>query len=105
MAIPTGASAKMNNTNSGNQKEQEFDKLHSKIIKTKLIISNALSKYPNNLAISFNGGKDCTVLLHLLFSCIHETYPVNDKRINALYVRSPNPFPEIQHFVNTTADK
>ncbi|KAK9767964.1 3'-phosphoadenosine 5'-phosphosulfate sulfotransferase [Basidiobolus ranarum] len=59
------------------------------------------------LAISFNGGKDCTVLLHLLAAVIYQCH--NEKggtpnnfpqhKIKAVYIRTPQPFDEVEEFV------
>ncbi|KAJ3221733.1 hypothetical protein HK099_003185 [Clydaea vesicula] len=55
-----------------------------------------------SLVLSFNGGKDCTVLLHLFFEVLCQLNANNDSvlKINTLYVASPNPFSEVTEFVN-----
>uniref|UniRef100_A0A182PTK6 FAD synthase n=1 Tax=Anopheles epiroticus TaxID=199890 RepID=A0A182PTK6_9DIPT len=60
------------------------------------IITQALDRYrADEMFISFNGGKDCTVLLDL----IHNANLKDAKRIKCIYVRPLNPFSEIEEFV------
>lgn len=51
------------------------------------------------MSVSFNGGKDCTVMLHL----IHKVFSYHNKekgaQINAVYVREENEFPEVVQFI------
>lgn len=57
------------------------------------------------MALSFNGGKDCTVLLHLLYAARQEyerEHPLETQkptRIKTLYVAYANSFPEVDEFV------
>lgn len=59
-----------------------------------------LFKRPNEIALCFNGGKDCTVLLHLLHY-IMQTRGVKEGlgELLILYFVTPNNFPEINQFV------
>lgn len=60
------------------------------------ILQQALSMFrPEELFLSFNGGKDCTVLLDI----IHNMNRKEAKRIKCIYVRPLNPFSEIEEFV------
>jgi FAD synthetase len=45
--------------------------------------------------LSFNGGKDCTVLLHLLSEFLKEDL----SKLKVIYFRALDPFPEIEDFV------
>ncbi|KAG8227115.1 hypothetical protein J437_LFUL001659 [Ladona fulva] len=52
--------------------------------------------------ISFNGGKDCTALLHLVFAVFQRNFS-NSRPLKALYIRTKDPFPELEEFVETAA--
>ncbi|CAH8439977.1 unnamed protein product [Schistosoma turkestanicum] len=60
------------------------------------------------LVICFNGGKDCTVLLHLIHAAVQHRN--NNSKIKPtrlpklLYIRSCSTFPEIELFVKKTID-
>ncbi|TPX64369.1 hypothetical protein SpCBS45565_g05927 [Spizellomyces sp. 'palustris'] len=74
------------------------------------IIKEALKRYgPDNVALSFNGGKDCTVLLHLLYAArqAYERENPSGKRIKitTLYVAYTNSFPEVDDFVEFCVDR
>ncbi|KAJ3507496.1 hypothetical protein NMY22_g16910 [Coprinellus aureogranulatus] len=55
----------------------------------------------DNVAISFNGGKDCTVLLHLYAGAIARRLPPSQSMapIHALYIPVPSPFPTLEEFI------
>ncbi|KAI5793120.1 hypothetical protein EDC01DRAFT_728237 [Geopyxis carbonaria] len=70
------------------------------------IISTALDRYSiDELAISYNGGKDCLVLL-LLFLCALARHPRTSAalpaRIRSVYVMSSHPFTEVDEFVDAS---
>ncbi|KAJ7151397.1 hypothetical protein C8R43DRAFT_1005013 [Mycena crocata] len=60
-----------------------------------------------HVSISFNGGKDCTVLLHLyagsLARRLSSSEPV--KPIPALYIAVPSPFPTLETFIEDSAKR
>lgn len=63
------------------------------------IIEECFKKYgPDNVFISFNGGKDCTVLLHLALAVLQKNYP-GVKNPLCMYVRSEFAFPEQDAFI------
>uniref|UniRef100_A0A182NQI2 FAD synthase n=1 Tax=Anopheles dirus TaxID=7168 RepID=A0A182NQI2_9DIPT len=60
------------------------------------IIERALRSFrAEEIFISFNGGKDCTVLLDLIYNSNLK----DAKRIKCIYVRPLHPFSEIEEFV------
>ncbi|KAK9450880.1 uncharacterized protein V1518DRAFT_370648 [Limtongia smithiae] len=65
------------------------------------VLSEALKRYSfDELAISFNGGKDCLVMLVLLLASIsYHATEYTPKRIHTVYVHSLNAFPEVDSFV------
>ncbi|KAJ1971728.1 FAD1 flavin adenine dinucleotide synthetase [Dimargaris xerosporica] len=64
------------------------------------IVEQALDQFgPNALAVSFNGGKDCTVLLELYSAALQHRYPRTLATIVATYVTHAHPFPEVEAFV------
>ncbi|XP_053670638.1 FAD synthase-like [Anopheles nili] len=65
------------------------------------IIEQALNTFrAEEMFLSFNGGKDCTVLLDL----IHNSNLKDAKRIKCIYVRPRKPFDEIEEFVELCRD-
>lgn len=66
------------------------------------IIEKCLEDYGrDNVFLSFNGGKDCTVLLHLVHTVLSRKYPneKENKKLFCLYVRSENTFQEQDEFI------
>ncbi|KAM3961919.1 FAD synthase [Aphomia sociella] len=51
--------------------------------------------------ISFNGGKDCTVLLDITIKLLRDIYQCENigKDLKIVYIRTKNPFKEIEEFV------
>ncbi|KAK7427176.1 3'-phosphoadenosine 5'-phosphosulfate sulfotransferase [Neonectria magnoliae] len=80
------------------------------------IIEDALRRYGReHLSISYNGGKDCLVLLVLLLACLPVVHPSASSdtsdaaspplRFKALYIVSSKPFQEVEDFVAATSDE
>ncbi|CAG9824894.1 unnamed protein product [Phaedon cochleariae] len=64
-------------------------------------IKKCLSMYgPENVFLSFNGGKDCTVLLHLVHLVLRINYPDYKSPIFCLYVKSKEAFSEQDEFIS-----
>lgn len=63
------------------------------------MLNETLDRYTDSeIFLSFNGGKDCTVLLHLFASLFIKKYPT--KRLLCLYIQPDNPFDEIEEFIS-----
>ena len=67
--------------------------LEAKIIKTKMRIREWYDYWDANICVSFSGGKDSTVLLHI----VRELYP----DVPAVFVDTGLEYPEIRDFVKT----
>ncbi|KAG6380196.1 hypothetical protein JVT61DRAFT_8287 [Boletus reticuloceps] len=68
------------------------------------VIEDALDVYtPDKVSISFNGGKDCTVLLHLYAAALARRTPLCTKPIPAVYIPVPSPFIELEDFIQESA--
>uniref|UniRef100_A0A665VNT5 FAD synthase n=1 Tax=Echeneis naucrates TaxID=173247 RepID=A0A665VNT5_ECHNA len=66
-------------------------------------IEAALDQYPiEEICIGFNGGKDCTALLHLYYAALKRRYPDSKDKLKALYIRIVSPFPEMERFLQDT---
>ncbi|CAG9761544.1 unnamed protein product [Ceutorhynchus assimilis] len=77
-----------------------YDSEEQHLIKSIKIIEKCLEDYgPDNVFLSFNGGKDCTVLLHLVQTVLRKNYPNRKEKLFCLYVRSPNVFEEQDAFI------
>ncbi|KAL2822986.1 FAD synthetase [Aspergillus granulosus] len=67
------------------------------------IVEVALSRYKvSELAVSYNGGKDCLVLLVILLASLHGCPEVENgevTKIPAFYGTPPDSFPEVESFV------
>ena len=69
------------------------------------ILRQALAQYPHSLALSFNGGKDATVVLHLTLILMLQ-YPEKSRpSIVYVYFDNSSPekaeFPQVLNFIST----
>ncbi|KAL8278084.1 hypothetical protein RQP46_009544 [Phenoliferia psychrophenolica] len=80
------------------------------------VIDKALDDYGlDHVALSFNGGKDCTVLIHLLAASFLRRLPSpsptssssssSPPRIQCVYVRCDAPFPQVETFVDVCEER
>uniref|UniRef100_A0A8C3JHM2 FAD synthase n=2 Tax=Calidris pygmaea TaxID=425635 RepID=A0A8C3JHM2_9CHAR len=66
-------------------------------------IEEALDRYSlAQLCVGFNGGKDCTALLHLVHAAVERRYPARQEKLQVLYIRIVSPFPEMEQFIQAT---
>ncbi|KAJ2987134.1 hypothetical protein NUW58_g4672 [Xylaria curta] len=82
------------------------------------VVDEAFQRYePREISISYNGGKDCLVLLIIILACLAHRLPSSSKhqlsqspngsfdskrfpdKFQAVYIVSPHPFSEIDDFV------
>ncbi|KAI8930219.1 hypothetical protein BC831DRAFT_439661 [Entophlyctis helioformis] len=87
----------------------EHAKLRGKLEQAMSVISEAIERYgPYGVSLSFNGGKDCTVLLFLMVAGLekyHQEHPdVHARPIKTLYVSAEVPFDEMDQFVDYCED-
>uniref|UniRef100_A0A8C5GC56 FAD synthase n=1 Tax=Gouania willdenowi TaxID=441366 RepID=A0A8C5GC56_GOUWI len=63
----------------------------------------ALDQYSTEeICVGFNGGKDCTALLHLYYAALNRRHPDGKDKVKALYIRIVSPFPEMERFLQDT---
>ncbi|NWT75409.1 FLAD1 synthase, partial [Prunella himalayana] len=69
-------------------------------------IEEALDQYSLvQLCVGFNGGKDCTALLHLVHAAVQRRFPARQEKLQVLYIRSVSPFPEMEQFIQATVQR
>lgn len=73
------------------------------------VIEEAFCQYPRDeVCVGFNGGKDCTALLHLVYAVVCKRKATGGTGIGqlaALYIRKGQPFPEIELFIRRTKSR
>ncbi|KZT22951.1 adenine nucleotide alpha hydrolases-like protein [Neolentinus lepideus HHB14362 ss-1] len=68
------------------------------------VIEETLDAYgEDRVSISFNGGKDCTVLLHLYIGVLARRSSSRPKNIHSVYIPLPLPFSALETFIADTA--
>ena len=83
----------MNKHNSYDLKQMQSLPLSAKIVMTKQRIIDWYEFWNGNVYVSFSGGKDSTVLLHL----VRSIYP----DVEAVFVDTGLEYPEIKQFVKS----
>lgn len=55
----------------------------------------------DEIFLSFNGGKDCTVLLDITVNVLRKLFKTTSlcDKLKIVYISSENPFPELEEFV------
>ncbi|XP_030014592.1 FAD synthase [Sphaeramia orbicularis] len=77
--------------------------LGEKVTSALKTIEAALDQYSaEEVCVGFNGGKDCTALLHLYYAAVKRRYPDGKDKVKALYIRIVSPFPEMERFLQDT---
>ncbi|XP_043660303.1 FAD synthase [Drosophila teissieri] len=85
------------------EKSESNDQLRHKLEHSEEVIKRAMTLYkPNEMMLSFNGGKDCTVLLDIL---ARMTSLTTSMPLGAVYVKSANPFEELETFVDNSVQR
>lgn len=74
--------------------------LYFAVQKSVEVLEKCFKEYKtDSMCLSFNGGKDCTALLHLAYHVFLQMTNGRKIRMKALYVRSKEPFKEMEDFV------
>ncbi|ELT90649.1 hypothetical protein CAPTEDRAFT_220999 [Capitella teleta] len=69
------------------------------------VIEKCFDDYPlDKISVGFNGGKDCTALLHLTYAVYRKKYPSEIRKLKSFYIRRGQPFPEIELFIKRLRD-
>ncbi|KAL2084200.1 hypothetical protein ACEWY4_019718 [Coilia grayii] len=77
--------------------------LGEKVASALKTIEMALEQYTvGEMCVGFNGGKDCTALLHLYHAAVIRRFPEGKDKLKALYIRIVSPFPEMERFLQDT---
>ncbi|XP_060074465.1 FAD synthase-like isoform X2 [Ylistrum balloti] len=70
------------------------------------IIEQSLGRYSlEKTCIGFNGGKDCTAVLYLFHAVVKRKHPDHTDKLKALYIRSGQPFQEVEQFIEMSSDR
>jgi len=85
------------------------DQFAMKVRQSLRVVEEALGQYSwDEICVGFNGGKDCTALLHLVYAVACRNKPADStgrSRLPALYIRKGHPFPEIELFIHHTKSR
>ncbi|XP_067832157.1 FAD synthase [Heptranchias perlo] len=85
---------------------QSESRLGQKVAAALRTVEEALAKYSlSEICVGFNGGKDCTALVHLFHGAVSRIYPERRNHLQALYVRIVSPFPEMEQFIQDTCKR
>ncbi|XP_072137881.1 FAD synthase isoform X1 [Mobula birostris] len=88
------------------QLAQSESRLGRKVSAALRTLENALAQYSlSELCVGFNGGKDCTVLVHLFHAAVSRASTRCKHQLQALYIRIVSPFPELEQFIQDTCKR
>jgi len=95
--------------------ENAMDKIHKFISDTKDeafkealekgvgVVEECLKRYsPEEVCVCFNGGKDCIVMLHLVWSHFQKHFPKT--RLKTLYIKEKESFEEVDEFIEKSVE-
>lgn len=71
------------------------------------VIEEALDRYTlTDICAGFNGGKDCTALLHLFYAAVKKKYPEYADKLQILYIESIHgTFPDVEKFFKISVER
>lgn len=85
------------------------DQFAIKVRQSLHVVEEAFDQYSwDKICVGFNGGKDCTALLHLVYAVAYrkKLASVTGKgKLPAMYIRRGQPFPEIELFIHRTKSR
>ncbi|TQN68962.1 putative FAD synthase [Colletotrichum shisoi] len=103
------------------QKTEVLRNVQAQLRVSMAVVEDALARYSlEQISISYNGGKDCLVLLIMLLACLARRYPspskssqTNDSngttsfpdKFQAVYIVSKHAFAEVDDFVEATSSQ
>ncbi|KAI0363293.1 adenine nucleotide alpha hydrolases-like protein, partial [Pilatotrama ljubarskyi] len=85
--------------------QSQSDPLAGPVSEALQVIDDAFDEWgQEHIALSFNGGKDCTVLLHLVAASLGRRSPSPQRRpLAAVYIPVPSPFLQLEAFIADAA--
>jgi len=95
----------------GSKSQNGISSTKSKSFEDKLqhslkVLNKAFDDYClEHIFLSFNGGKDCTVLLHLVYNLLKKRSNVQDSPMLCIYLQPEQPFEEVEKFVGECSKK
>lgn len=88
----------LNNNENDTEKQMKSNKNIEDVFK---LLNEVFTNYkPNEVFLSFNGGKDCTVLLDLVKSYLNSKDELKNVQIRVIYIQPNNPFDEVEDFID-----
>ncbi|XP_029437800.1 FAD synthase isoform X3 [Rhinatrema bivittatum] len=85
---------------------QSGSPLGQKVAAAMQTIEEGLAQYNlSKICVGFNGGKDCTALLHLFHAAVQRKNPDKKEKLQGLYIRVILPFPEMEQFMQDTTKR